>query len=85
MEPRDETIRDEPLYMTEVQTPSEGNFDPNDPFDYLRNASRYLKDLPRIQLDGLPEDDRECGICHEAYEEHEMTGTIIQIPGCGHR
>ena len=74
---------DQDLYITEIRTPVEDDSD--DPESALRNAYRYLKHLPRVNLIDIPNDQKECSICQVAYGIDENDEKIVQLPQCGHR
>jgi len=74
---------DEDLYITEIRTPLEANF--YDPGSALRNAYRFLKNLPKVDIRELPADERDCEICLEAYGTNELDRKAVKLPPCGHR
>ncbi len=73
----------EDLFMTDIRTSSEASDDV--PGSALCTAHRFLKYLPNIELDEIPEDERQCGICQEPYGVDVQDEKIVQLPYCGHR
>lgn len=71
------------LFITEIRSPIEASFD--DPESALRNAYRYLKNLPEVRPTELPADRRDCEICLEAYGTNGLDKKAVQLPLCGHR
>ena len=72
------------MFLTEIRSPSEANFD-DGPDLALRTAYRYLKNLPKVEPNGLPADERDCEICLEAYGTNGLDEKIVRLPHCGHR
>ena len=73
------------LFITEIGRPSEVFLGPLDPESHLRNAMKFFKHLPRIAVDELPKDQRECTICHEEYGTDGFDKIVVQLPFCGHK